>query len=500
MLTTIWAVLEPLLVAFQLSVTISTRNKLQISNEDIDEKLSRAFDEFKAYIMEFGVEPTAFAPNDKQIYLNFVKKKLTYRNEMYVFYDGQIEYFLSRRFDLPTEHRFDKFLLNSYLLIRLKKFKRFSFVSEKYVALIRKKKKSVFHYLGISNWRNKTKRQLLSEIENASPVPLNVDEYRFADLWKYTEDNKDSSLKKILDKVLKGGKITESAIINMASSEKLLVVYKYGEGFSNVHTRQTDLLKDLKEKIKRYRKRTTKISQTQLRRALVEKQNLLDNWVRAPIGEILEKKGFKHLFSQIDQIYFLPVSMLPRDYQSSPKLFITEVVLEEAKQRLEEVRDNDFMYDFVGGLKYILVSHIVRVSDMNIIKEERNLDSFAPMLESALLTTTIDNEGSYINRIFINDVVRNVDFLQFLKPSKTAEYIKHNFEHLKQILYQNYQIDIYKPAQLIQLSEVNISDIAERLVVIDSTARKHHVFNLLMERLDFYRKLSSELEELKINK
>lgn len=494
----IWGVIEPLWALIQLTLHLGSKNYLKVPKDQISHIVSEAFDDFVGYICEYGLQKEKFAPQKKSIYVSATIARLKYSNSTYSYVDGQLEYFFSQRFSLTKENNFDKFLLNSYLLIRLKAYKKFSFPKERFKALLMKKKKTIFHYLTIPNWRSKKSVVLLEEVKQIKKTTtIWLEDYKFSDLWNYALKNEDSSLKVVLDDVLKSGQISQSAILNMASAEKLLIIHKYSEGYGTVRQKQLDELERLKEIITRNTGRTSRISQNRLEQAKSDKQNLLDNWIRVPVGAILEEKGFRHLFSKNDPIYFIPVSILPNIYHNTPKKYIDEVILPDANKLLENSKNSPFLEDFEGGLKYVMVAHVVQVNELTILESERTLSSIGPSVSEALLTSTLDNDGSYINNLFINDVVRNVDFMQYLKPGKTTNYLKSNFQNLKTILYNKFNIDIYKPAQLVQLTAQNIDEIAADLLIIDSEAKKYLLVRLITEKVEFYRKLDVELRGLK---
>lgn len=497
-LATIWGVIEPLWALIQLTLHIGSKNYLKIPQEKMESIVSDTYDDYTSYINEYGLDKNSFAPQPKSIYVASTIARLNYSDGIYSYIDGQLEYYFSQRFSLPNENNFDKFLLNSYLLIRLKKYRKYSFPGERFKALLFKKKRTIFHYLTIPNWRRKKSEVLLEEVKKVKKTTsIWLEDYKFSDLWNYALKNEDSSLKIVLDDVLKSGQISQSAILNMASTEKLLIIYKYSEGYGTVREKQLDELERFKDVIKRNTGRTSRISQNRLAQAKLDKQNLLDNWIRVPVGTILEEKGFRHLFSKNDPIYFIPISILPSIYHNTPKKYIDKVILPDADRLLENSKNSPFLSDFEGGLKYVIVAHVVQVNELTILESERTLSSIGPSVSEALLTSTLDNDGSYINNLFINDVVRNVDFMQFLKPGKTTSYIKNNFQNLKTLLYNKFNIDIYKPAQLIQLTSQNIDEIVTDLLIIDGEAKKYFLIRLITEKVKFYRKLDIELRTLK---
>ena len=138
---------------------------------------------------------------------------------------------------------------------------------------------------------------------------------------------------------------------------------------------------------------------------------------------------------------------------------------------------------------------------MRFYAKERSLEISSNTLAKMLLSSFLQNEDENITSIYVNDIVRNVDFKSQLSAStKTGEYLLNNYEQLKQILWNKYQIDIQKPITLISLSEQNIKDIVGQLNAINEYSRPNLIEKMLTERIDFYKELNKELNEIKSKK
>ena len=132
-----------------------------------------------------------------------------------------------------------------------------------------------------------------------------------------------------------------------------------------------------------------------------------------------------------------------------------------------------------------------------MFSRERNLEISSPILSRMLLTTYLAKEDSKISNLYINDLVRNIDFLYLVNPdSKTGKYLHTNFKNFKELLWRDYSIDIFKPISLIQLSETQVSQICDKLLEKDSSIQRRFLVKMLCDKIDFYKTLDSELNTL----
>ena len=115
-----------------------------------------------------------------------------------------------------------------------------------------------------------------------------------------------------------------------------------------------------------------------------------------------------------------------------------------------------------------------------------------------LLTSYLAKEDSKISNLYINDLVRNIDFLYLVNSeSNTGKYLHANFEYFKELLWQDYSIDVFKPISLIQLNETQVDQICDKLLDKDPSIQRRFLVKMLCDKIDFYKKLDSELNTLK---
>ena len=229
-----------------------------------------------------------------------------------------------------------------------------------------------------------------------------------------------------------------------------------------------------------------------------ELNTLLNNWLRAPIAHTLERHGFKRMFSNNAGIYFLPLSQLPEKYHDYHREYFEEIIIPKAGEYLEQIRTNPFMESFEGSTKFLVISNVVEVGDLELFEEERNLRISAPALEDMMLNQYVEKENADITRLYVNDIVSNVDFRdQINETSNTGRYLLKNFEVLKRILWEQHQIDIYKPIQLRLLTDAHAHDVAIRMNTTDNSCQPHWIKRMLLKQVQFYNQLAEELEEIK---
>jgi len=364
-----------------------------------------------------------------------------------------------------------------------------------------KRGKSFYHYISIGDWANKNEKKLLKEIKQIKKVlPLWNERYNIKKINLFDESN--TAINKALDKALKSGKITEQTILNLASSEKIVLVHKYAEGFTDVYNLQHEKKQKIIEQIKKDKNRESQAAKHRLPKLQKELDEINEEWLISPINHALEKIGFKRMFAKSPHIFILPLSQIPELYQKNPNSFIENVVIPEAEKYLIEIKENnELLADFEGGLKYLIIAHTVPINEMRFYAKERSLEISSKTLAKMLLSSFLQNEDENITSIYINDIVRNVDFKsQLSASSKTGEYLLNNYKQLKQILWNHYQIDIQKPIMLISLSKQNISDIVNQLNVITEYSRPNLIEKMLTERIEFYKELNKELNQIKDKK
>ncbi|MHB1108400.1 MAG: hypothetical protein ACYCZ2_18745, partial [Lutibacter sp.] len=143
------------------------------------------------------------------------------------------------------------------------------------------------------------------------------------------------------------------------------------------------------------------------------------------------------------------------------------------------------------------LTHIVPITELEIYTKDRQLEVSSKALSKMLLSTFLAKEDSQLSSIYINDLVRNVDFKHLINGnSKNGEFLIRNFDNLKEILYTKFSLDIYKPITLINLSELQIEEIIDGMLAIDNTGTKRHLLSILSEKIEFYKELNLELNKV----
>jgi hypothetical protein len=139
----------------------------------------------------------------------------------------------------------------------------------------------------------------------------------------------------------------------------------------------------------------------------------------------------------------------------------------------------------------------VPVSNIKIIAQERNIEISSPVLSRMLFTSYLASSSSNLSNLYINDIVRNVDLKSLLKENKTGNYIIKNFELVKTAIWDNFQIDIYKPQALSNLSDIQINNLCELLQQHDSSVAKRFLVKQFSDIVRFYHQLSQELNDIR---
>lgn len=494
----IWVWLEPTMFFITLGLSASRKNYTRVELANFENNCSDSYEELVQYIEQYGFKKEIFAIAGKDFYLKRLRHLISTDGKFYTYIEGKIEKELINMFKVPTDFRFDKFLLNTYLHIHWKTYLKYSLVIEKFLRIFTSKK-TVFHYLAISGWLCRNHNELIEEIKNIKD-PKNIwkEAYGYKKLLELANKDKNSSVKKVLDKVLTKGKITNQSILNIISSEKILLIHKYAEGFKTVREKQDKRLQELKKGISRLSKLKSKRSVSAKNKLIIERNELINNWIRGPVGITLENNGFKKLFPKNDFTYFIPLSQIPLKYQNDYKTYINEVILIRAKEYLKKVKNSPYLDEFEGDLKYIIISEVIQLNELMVLTQERDLGYTAPQLNAMLVSTYLEKGDKNIVNLYINDVVRNVDFKEQLNlKTKSGQYVYKNFQHLKTILWSTYNIDIYKPTHITKLSENYIEDISDRLFIIDNSLKKGLIKKILKDVVNFYIKLDLELKSIK---
>ncbi|MGB1283987.1 MAG: hypothetical protein ACPG44_05920 [Polaribacter sp.] len=500
-ITSIWSWLEPTLLLVQLGFQFKTKRHLRVNYSNLEPFVKKAFINTKNHIAHFKIDVDKAVPADFDVYLKHIKSELKTDREFFIYFDGEIEYRLLKKYRISNENRFNKFIQKSYLYLNgFHNLFKAHLVKEKLIKFFRRGK-SFYHYISINDWANKSEKELKKEIkEIKKALPLWNERYNIKRVNLFDDSN--TAINKALDKALKSGKITEQTILNLASSEKIVLIHKYAEGFSNVYNLQYEKRQLIIEQIKKNKQRESQAAKNRLPILQKKLDKINEEWLISPINYALEKIGFKKMFAKSPHIFILPLSQIPELYQKNPNSFIENVVIPEADNYLKGIKESsDLLADFEGGLKYLIIAHTVPINEMRFYAKERSLEISSKTLAKMLLSSFLQNEDENITSIYINDIVRNVDFKSQLSANtKTGKYLLNNYEQLKQILWNKHQIDIQKPITLITLSEQNINDIVSELNGINEYSRPKLIVKMLTERIDFYKELNKELNEIKVKK
>jgi hypothetical protein len=457
-LTAIWSVLEPLLFFLKFASRWLPYSKFSVSL--FEEHIDQSFDKAAEYVESYGLPSAEFAPSAKDEYLQRARVHFGFKNgEFTKLIDGQAEGFFFSQFILPKDKRFDVFIVHSYYLSAFKKkLFEYSMFKEKARRLI-KRKNSTLHFLSIPNWRTRKANDLIEAVDSVTKIELKLSEhYKF----KKLENAQESKVVSLLDSVISEGKVSTDTIFKLAASEELIIVNKYAEGFSDVFSNQNEERKRLQNEIKKItsKEKIGKTLQTRLDGFRSELQQLNENWITVPVGRALEEKGFQKLFAKNDGIFFLPLSLIPAKYGKDYKSFLNEEVLRSGQEYFNEIQDGSFFTDDHDGLSYVMISYTLTVDKLNVLTSNRDLKISSPHLSKMLFTSYFMTTQDNTSQLYINDVIRNVDFKSNL-PTHTAtgKYLHSNFDNLKNILWSNYQIDLFKPVHISSLTEQNINDI-----------------------------------------
>lgn len=487
-----------MLLLFQVGLNLKSKHHLRLNYSNLEPHIIKAITDTKTHLRHFGINDDEALPSGNERYISELKSELKSEREFYIFYKGELEYRLLEKSILPTELRVDKFLRKSFLYLNgHHRYFRAHLLKEYVVKL--GKKKSFFHYISIPNWPNKNVDSLMEEVKIISkPSPRWTDRYKLKKAKLFSK-GENPALNKAIDKVLTSGKISEQTIFNLASSEKLVIVHKYGEGFSDVYRKQQTERKSLSDQLEKDKKSESKAAKKRV--PILEKKlsQLNENYIISPINYSLAKAGFVKLFNKSNHIYILPLSQVPDKYHNNVNSYLEDEIIPQADAYLTKVKqESEYLDGFEGGLKYMIIAHTIPINEMQFYQQERSLEVSSKTLAKVLFTSFLENENENITSIYINDLVRNVDFKSQLKSStKTGEYLLSNFDTLKSILWQDYKIEIAKPNTLITLTDQNIDDIVNKMIKVSNFSKPHLIKGVLKERIKFYKELNEELNKLK---
>jgi len=495
MIAIIWGNLGSILILIQFLFNVRFRDHSKLEEDQFVRLAQVSFDNVISYLESYGFRGANIAPGDKESYIYDLRKSIKKKSEFFFFIKGEIEFKIFKLLDLPTEKRIDKFLAYSFAYVTgYDKVFKYFLLTERFVRLF-SRKKTIYHYFSIPGWRVLKYKELLKQVDEIKKAsPLWKEKYSLKGVKDF--ETKHPVITKTIDIVLRKGRISEKTIFNLASSEKILIVHKYAEGFSSVYMAQRQKNDELRSKIGRAESRNASKNIEKLKAELKE---LRESWVTGPVSTVLERYGFQKLFNHMEGVYVYPLSLIPEKYHENHELFVSEEIIKKAESYLNQLQQREVVREnFEGGLKYIILSHVVSINKITIFSRERDIEISSPVLSRKLLTSYLAKEDSKISSLYINDLVRNIDFLYLVNSeTNTGKFLHDNFEYFKELLWRDYSIDIFIPISLIQLSKTQVSQICDKLLEKDSSIQKRFLTKMLCDKIDFYKKLDSELDALR---
>lgn len=496
-LTSIRAIAEPVLFLFQIFFGLRFKYHTNVSERQFDALSNEAFEELKKHLAYFGTVDSIKV--SKEIYFNHLKTEIKQRNGKYVFLEGELHLILLKKFHLPRENNVDGFLIKSFFFIH-----GYSYTFNYLLLIDRVKrrfgaKNTIIHYLSIPNW----KKMKFNELSQAVKEVKTMTDEHWNDkyLIPKNQDISESkpSIARAIDKVLANGVISEKSVFNLASSEKLVFVHKYAEGW-DFYNRYIEEFNSAKDADKKWKASKAQNASSNLDKAKEVLNIVESNWLQAPIAHSLEKYGFQKLFNRMDGVYVLPLSMIPEKYHNQLDSFFVEIT-DTAKEYVNTAFDggNSYLNEENRNLKYLILCHVITVNEILTLSEERAIEISSPALSRMLFTSYLSKDRSNVSSLYINDVVRNVDFLSLLGDTKSDNLIQQHFEDLKKILWNEYNIDIMRPVTLSLLSVNKLDKIIQSLSDVNGEFKKlnHFIKKRLWGLIEFYTNLNKELNEIK---
>lgn len=490
--------IDPFLTWLQLLTSIRFKKHSKLERDQFQRLASESFERVIIGCERLGLKRKSFAPGKKETYIKEILTSLRSKDDFYFFIKGEIEAFFIARFILSENDRFRHFAL--YRLLYLEGYDdyiRYMLFKERAVWLFTRKK-TVLHYLSIKGWATKKYTELAREVRNVDrPNPLLNERFKAEKISTIATDQ--PTFTRAIDLALKKGKISERTVFNLAATEKIVMVHKYAEGFGKITKPQIQRGNELKAIVEKLKGSKAKDAENRLLKAKADLAEFNKNRIRVPLSTTLEENGFQILFRNMQGVYVLPLSMLPEKYQSNPASFIHEVIIKQAEKQLNRIAENNkkLFADFEGGLKYLILVHVVNLNQISVISRERSLNISSRTLSRMLLTSYLLKDQSEVSAIYINEIVRNVDFSNVLGDNtKTSEYLVRNSEALKKILWKSHNIDLQKPSSISSLTKQNIETIATGLYEQDKSLMYHLIVAGLIKLVDFYTSINRELKEL----
>lgn len=495
----LWNKFEPFLFVFQVLTGLRFKFHSKVDDTQFRVLFDNAFKEVTEYLEIYGLNNITVVPNDSNRYLYILSSQIITKDGFYFFLKGELHCKLLKNFNLPRGQRLDNFIIYSFLFVNgYDKYFKYRLLIDWFKKTLRFKN-TLYHYFSVPEWRDCNIQYLEEEVKKIHrPDPLWNLRFEIPKSKNLKKDN--PYIFKAIDKVLAHGKISERTIFNLASSEKIILIHKYSEGFNTIYKHFRDLLEVLRTKEQKLKKSKGKDTEKKINKIKEKIKSLNDERIRVPISVTLENYGFQKLFTHVDGVYVYPLSMLPEKYHKDPSSFINEVIISEADKYLIDKRDSypDYFSDFTGGLKYLVLVHVISISEITILSQERSLGYSSPILSNMLLTSYLSKDKSSVGSFYINDLVRNVDFkFHINENTKTGLYLQAHFQDLKEVLWREFRLDIFRPINFSSITEDKIRTIVNRLIDIDNSGSRIHLTKFFRSVCDFYCKLNEELNKIK---
>jgi len=496
----IWGIVEPILMGVQIVFRIRSKHHSKLEEDQFDRLFKDSFKSIISYLEQFGMRSNVVAPSPVNTYLSDIKNEMNSKNNFYIFQKGEIESRIFRKLNLSTENRFNIFICYSYLYVQgYDRYFKYSLFKEKIRRFFRRGR-TIHHYLSIPGWRTLNYLDLIKKVADVKKVdPLWNEKYKYNEQNIQDFEKNNPTIAKTIEMALRRGKISNQTILNLASTDKLILIHKYAEGFGDVYTDQRNLQNKINDEITKWKKSKAKDAGGKLLKAKTNLKKLQSEWIRVPLSTTIESQGFQKLFNKMDGVYVLPLSMIPEKYHGDINLYISDVLISNALSRLNEIKElYGQVFEIPDDLKFIMVAHVVRLDELFIRSRGRDINISSPALSRMLFTSYIARENSQMSNLYVNDIIKNVDFLSgFRSSTKTYDYFKRNHELLKSILWSEYDIDLYKPIQLTILHDDQIRSVSDKLFNQDGSIGKGFITNGLKKSRDFYVNLNDELEKFR---
>lgn len=485
---------------------IAKRYKKQIIDEaEMPEQFSKAYDRCIAHIVKLSLEPP-MQNVDKSLVLDQVRRELSRDNEFFIFYRGEIEERIFKTVLPEYGDRFNVFIKYSYYFLNgFELYANRYYLWERFLAIFYWKK-TVLHYISIPGWPNLTHEDFLSKIESIKkPEPRLYEKYVIEEATLI--DKERPAIGEAIDKVISSGTVSTETTLNLMASEQILWVHKYAEDFDDVYNGQKDRKKELENTIKDLKtqindEQITEVEKKKLEKKLTNNVNSLElldkNWATVPIGTSLEAYGFERLFYHMDGVYGIPLSLIPAKERDDLEKFFSRRIEKPARAYVNGLKkENEFVRARKGDLKYITIFHKTSIDQLSIFEKGRSI-SASPLLSKALFKVYLSKQDSEVANLYLHELIRNVDVKFFLdENNKTDSFIIKNLLKLKNILYEDYKIDLARPSLLLSLSESNLKDITKKLVgKSKKLSQPWRITTKLREIIEKYKALEAEFKEI----